>query len=289
MARKRRQEEPENHGRWMVSYADFLTLLFAFFVVMYAVSSVNEGKYRTLSQSLISAFQTPTRSLEPIQVGQLARSLEDTPIGLDDTPQNVPVPQQVIPTVHLAARSGGSGDLEQTLAEVSDQVVERMRPLIERGLVTVRRTELWMEVEINTSILFRSGSDELSDEAQDILGQIAEALAAHPHPIRVEGFTDTVPINNERFGSNWELSAARAVRVVRLLADRGIEPTRLAAMAFGEYRPVAENDTPEGRNQNRRVALVVLAEPDARYMMDISRERNEIRLDSQPAMPEGVL
>jgi chemotaxis protein MotB len=282
MARRRKHEEHENHERWLVSYADFITLLFAFFVVMYAVSSVNEGKYRTLSHSLIAAFQTPSRSIEPIQVGELARTRDQAPLAIDSVPRNMPLPEHMIDRSQLIEGAEQGGEASAALDAIADRIVNDMRPLIEMNLIKVRRTSLWLEVELNTNILFASGSVALAPEAYKILRQLAEILRPFPNPIRVEGFTDNVPISTSQFGSNWELSAVRAAQVVRLFAEQGMDPARMAAVGFGEHRPVADNLTVDGRNQNRRVALVVLAGQDSRYLMDVARDRSEIQLPAAP-------
>lgn len=273
MSRRRAIEEPENHERWLVSYADFITLLFAFFVVMYAISSVNEGKYRTLSHSLMSAFQGPQRSLTPAQVGELARA-EELPLVVVKNPEPVPKP----PRQNL-----GETLESQRLKEISEEMVRQLSPLIEEGLVTVRRTDLWLEVEINTSILFGSGSDDLSRSARRVLLLVADVIRPYDNPVRIEGFTDDIPINTDRFPSNWELSAVRAASVVRLFELAGIDPTRMAAVGFGEFRPIDDNESESGRQRNRRVALVVLAGEDLRYRMDTDREATVVRPADVPA------
>jgi len=291
--RKKKEEEHVNHERWMVSYADFLTLLFAFFVVMYAVSSVNEGKYKTLSHSLIAAFHTPARSIEPIQVGELARTRDQVALAIDVIPRNMPLPEQMVNKVDIPTGETAdvgevpnvSPELGGALQRMADEVIVGLRSLIEQNTITVRRTELWLEIELNTNILFRSGSSELDERARPVLHEIAQLLKPFPNPIRVEGFTDNYPINTLLYPSNWELSAARAARVVRLFVEEGVPPARMAAVAFGEHRPVADNATVEGRNQNRRVALVILATPDSRYEMDIQREESTVRLSSDTLPP----
>lgn len=290
MARRHRQEERENHERWMVSYADFMTLLFAFFVVMYAISSINEGKYKTLSDSLLSAFHTPPRTLEPIQIGKLARTQDPTSMPIQGLPRTVVLPEQGFGQELPGHGEGGLSSLDPAaaLAVISEQLVSELEPLISQDLVKVRRSELWLEVEINTSILFPSASVVLSDEAEALLRRLANVLKPYPNPIRVEGFADALPINTTQFASNWELSAARAARVVRLLGEEGVDPTRMAAVGFGEYRPVADNRTSDGRRQNRRVALVVLAGHDSRYLMDVERNSSEIRLPAGLTAPGGA-
>lgn len=255
MARKRKcHEEHDNLERWMVSYADFVTLLFAFFVVMYAISSVNEGKYRVLSDTLINAFNTTPKSAQPIQVGDdnvsgRPRIIEPMEHRVGDLPDN-PIEQ----LVQIAA------DFEQAMV-----------PFIEDEMVSVRREDFWVELELNTSFLFESGSAELEDTAIPILQRVANVLKKYPNPIQVEGFTDNVPINTYAYPSNWELSAARAASVVHVFMNQGVKPENMAAVGFGEYRPVADNATASGRNRNRRVLVVVLADKDSRRLLEIVR------------------
>jgi len=255
MARKRkRHEEHENLERWMVSYADFVTLLFAFFVVMYAISSINEGKYRVLSDTLISAFNTTPKSLQPVQVG------DD---GLSGKPK-------VIEPVDLRAGDPPENPVDQ-LVQIATDFETAMLPFIQDEMVSVRREDLWVELELNTSFLFESGSAQLEAEAIPILRRIADVLRKYPNQIKVEGFTDNVPINTYAFPSNWELSAARAASVVHVFMKQGVRPENMAAVGFGEYHPVADNATTAGRNRNRRVLVVVLAEKDSRRLVELQR------------------
>jgi chemotaxis protein MotB len=275
MPRKRRHEEHVNLERWLVSYADFITLLFAFFVVMYAISSINEGKYRVLSDTMTAAFKTTPKTARPIQVGSDGVTGEPSPLQNDQTAAGQPS------AIALVKRSGSGQpsalDLLQrtardnALGEIADDFTEAFRPLIDQQLINITRDDLWVEIEINTSILYPSGSAELEDEALPVLARIAEILKRYPNHLQVEGFTDNLPINTPVFPSNWELSAARAASVVHLFMNNGVEPERMAAIGFGEYRPVADNVTPEGRRRNRRVVLVVLADDKARRALDINR------------------
>ena len=302
MVRRRPVEEPENHERWLVSYADFITLLFAFFVVMYSVSSVNEGKFRVLSDTLVAAFKPSTRSTDPIQIGKLVRSpyrddisplTRPVPIDLShhgkpgsgDAPQVVDgaadpdagglaPPPAVTPPPAPAAQGAAAAADSQAMADlhtVASQVEARMAPLIEQDLVNVRMGKSWVEIEFNTSILFDSGAARLSSAALPVSSDVAATLVRFPHPVQVEGFTDDVPINTAAFPSNWELSAARAASVVHLFMKAGLAPQRMVAIGYGEYRPIADNDTPEGRRRNRRVVLVIPAEKDARQILDLQR------------------
>lgn len=159
----------------------------------------------------------------------------------------------------------------QVIREMADRVEEAMEPLIEEDLIAVRRNRLWIEVEMKTSLLFPSGSARLSPQAAPVLAQLAEILRPLPNRIHVEGFTDNVPINTLAFPSNWELSAARAASVVHLFTSYGVDPERMVAIGYGEHRPIAPNDTEEGRVKNRRVVLVVLAGSKARLATDAAQ------------------
>jgi len=274
MARKpKRHEEHSNHEAWAIPYGDLITLLLAFFVVMYALSTVNQGKYRLLSDSLYAAFRGEPRTLEPVQLGQhQAGAGADSHTGVlqqqRPDPQHAPaagelvklapVMPQVAPT-RAAELAAQAAQREAALARVADQVQNALGDLVRRNLMTVRRKEMWVEVELRTDILFTSGSAQPAPTAVPVLERLAQVLAPLPNAIRVEGYTDNVPIRTSVFYSNWELSAARAGSVVRVLSGQGVDPGRLAVVGYGEQRPVASNDTPEGRNANRRVVVVILA------------------------------
>jgi len=258
--RRKHTGEHENHERWLVSYADFITLLFAFFVVMYSISSVNEGKYRVLSDSIVSAFHDPLRRVDPIQLGRMSRIQPSNQIETGNDWSIIPIIRQSFPKPHPAEQKPPAPPVEQPKDEthkLAEQIKQSLADLIKADLVKVRDGRNGIEVEIKASILFASGSAALSDSAIPVLERIADKLKVDDSMINVQGFTDNVPISNYEFASNWELSAARAVSVVRLFARDGIAPERLAAVGFGEYRPIASNDTADGRNQNRRVVLMI--------------------------------
>ena len=260
MARRRRQhEEHENLERWLVSYADFITLLFAFFVVMYAISSVNEGKYRVLSETLNSVFSVQPRSLDPIQVGEPTRDL----LALPEDP--------LAPQSSDARASGGPGKTAPTNVggdrfkedgasiRVADEIAISLEEYIDGGLLTIKQSGDRIEIEMKEQMLFGSGEARLSRSALRPLRELARTLARIPHHLQVEGHTDNVPISTSAFPSNWELSAARAASVVHYLARAGIEPWRMAAVGLGEHRPIAENGDAKGRAANRRVTVVVMS------------------------------
>ncbi|WP_241544271.1 OmpA family protein, partial [Xanthomonas translucens] len=143
---------------------------------------------------------------------------------------------------------------------IADRLGAALAPLIQKNLISVRHAGLWIEVEINSDILFGSGSASLDQSARATLAQLAQVLVPVPNGVRVEGYTDNSPIATVQFPSNWELSAARAASVVHLFADQGLQPSRLSMIGYGEFRPRADNDSQAGRNANRRVVLVILAD-----------------------------
>jgi chemotaxis protein MotB len=248
MARKRKPLENENLERWMISYADFITLLFAFFVVMYAISSVNEGKYRVLSDTLVEAFNERPKELQPIQ-------LPNAVVTAD--PNILLAPDELSPGPQSLVDLPKSGTNDPTLGEIADDFEKQLQPMIDKDLISITRNDNWIEIEINTSLLFDIGSAELEDDALPVLRRLAATLKRYPNQIQVEGFTDNLPINNQLYPSNWELSAARAASVVQLFSTEDVAPERMAAIGYGEYRPIADNATPEGRRKNRRVVLVI--------------------------------
>jgi len=268
MARKKKHEEHANHEAWAIPYADLMTLLLAFFVVMYAISSLNEGKYKIIAEALNSAFGGPPRTLKPIQFGH---NMKTPPVPVASPIQTgTPGTGVDLPTIASRLRSSQPSltptaldHTQQQLNRLADDIERTLSDLIRAKLIIVRRSELWLEVEINSDILFNTGSAVLETDAQAILRKLGKVLAATSNQIRIEGYTDNRPIHTAQFPSNWELSAARAASVVHLFSEHQIAPERLSMVGFGEYRPLAENTTLEGQSHNRRVIVVVLASSDA--------------------------
>ena len=257
MARKHEHEDHVNHEAWAIPYGDLVTLLLAFFVVMYAVSSVNEGKYRVLSDSLNAAFRGAPRTMEPIAIGdKVAKARTDDIAGINPG-QAIKLNDQEEARKKAAANEA----LQVQLRNMTDDLQNAMQLLIDQDMIRVQRAPSWVEVQIKTDILFPSGSAEIQPAAVEVLERLAAILAERPYPIRIEGHTDNRPIKTAQFPSNWELSAARAARIVRLFEQRGIGSNRMVVAGMGENRPLDENDTEAGRNRNRRVALVILGAP----------------------------
>lgn len=301
MSRKKHAEGHENHERWLVSYADFITLLFAFFVVMYAVSSVNEGKFRVLADSMVVAFRSPDpHSAKPIQLAEMVGSQTSQATGQPSmkksnvAPDMRPMPSAIIQrsprAIVMVSRDSGSNagpssgkaaavltsdtagkeaQSDPNLVKVMQKLQAALSALIRDDMVSLRRSALWIEVEIRNNVLFASGSAIVNQDALEPLGKIAAILREISNRIQVEGFTDNRPINTPVYPSNWELSAARAANVVHVLMNNGVRPERMSAIGYGEYQPIADNSSETGRTQNRRVVLVIMGNVDARYPVDL--------------------
>ncbi|GGD41735.1 flagellar motor protein MotD [Pseudoxanthomonas indica] len=271
MARRKKHEEHTNHEAWAIPYADLMTLLLAFFVVMYAISTVNEGKYRVMADALTAAFGGAPRTINPVQVGnhQLQGADFDRPSPIKSGAKQGPSAPSPAPNVTLLAAMAsqmnmsvsaqGMQNAERELDRIASDIEKAMKPLVDQKMVVIRRAQLWLEVQINSDILFPTGSAALEPAAQDTVSKLADVLINVPNGVRVEGYTDDRPIRTYQFPSNWELSAARAASVVHLFVRDGIPPERLAMIGYGEFRPIGDNATLEGRNSNRRVLLVILA------------------------------
>lgn len=282
MARRHvHHEEHQNHEAWAIPYGDLITLLLAFFVVMYAVSSVNEGKYRVMADALSSAFGGTPRSISPIQLGdhQLRGSAFDRPAvvtaGAKDSGPTAPTPVDVqkihqvvdLPTFARGFRKAGEGSGDgargEQLRTLGERLEHALSGLVQRRLVTVRRAHNYLEVQIQSDVLFASGVAVPDAQARATIAEIADILRTEPNAVRVEGYTDDQPIHTLQFDSNWELSAARAASVVHVMIASGVAPSRLAVVGYGDQQPVADNASVEGRNANRRVLLVILSAPQS--------------------------
>jgi len=242
MRRRRKyldQRQSDNHERWLVSYADFITLLFAFFVVMYALSSVSEGKYRVLSDSLVNAFGSRM---------QERKAPASQALPLDLPPRRALKPAEP------------QGRQREQMRSIAQDILKVLDSLVRDGQVKVTQSNRGIALEINASVLFDSGQAKLRAESGSALQQVAMVLATTQQSIQIEGYTDDAPISTNQFPSNWELSAARASSVVRLFIGNGVAEPRLSVIGYGPNRPVASNDTNDGRARNRRVTIMILSE-----------------------------
>ncbi|MBJ6724844.1 flagellar motor protein MotB [Geomesophilobacter sediminis] len=271
MARKKEHEKEPNHERWLVSYADFITLLFAVFVTLYAMSQTDKKKIEEVMASMRDSFGF-TQSSAP------------TPSVIESGAMNL-IPQAPSKATSTPMRRGKTrgSTKEFKLTKASLEAF-----LIKSGAqdkVSVSQNQRGLVVSLKEGGFFDSGSATIKPSAVTLLKDVIESLSEYSNDIRVEGHTDNIPISTSAFPSNWELSTARATNVLRYMMKEDFEPDHLSAAGYGEYRPIADNDSAEGRKKNRRVDIVLLSEQEER------REPTAMRpvsapLGSGPITPE---
>jgi chemotaxis protein MotB len=243
-------DDDENPDRWLVSYADFITLLFAFFVVMYSISSVNQGKYNELTSSIGTAFTG---------VGSAGYLKNDESLNPNIKSKAQNQANSVIKPLPLTYLYNEKMRRErESMTAMGVDLSNKLSPLINEGKVRVMQNNRGIRIDINDSLLFTPGSAELATAASSVLNEIAPMIKDNDRFIQVEGHTDNIAIHNEQFYSNWELSAVRASSVVRMLSDAGIAEARLSVLGFGATQPVTGNNTEQGRAKNRRVSIMIL-------------------------------
>ena len=248
MARKKAHEKEPNHERWLVSYADFITLLFAVFVTLYAMSQTDKKKVEEVIASMNSSFgfkSSPASKPSVIEMGSL----------------------NIIPSVvrtPLGPKKGKIRAMEKDFQATKASMEAYLLKTGAQDRVSVSITARGMVVSLKESGFFDSGSATLKRSSYALLNDVIDSLSSYSNGIRVEGHTDNVPINSAAFPSNWELSTARATNVLQHMMKQDFEPSQLSAAGYGEYRPVADNDTAEGKMKNRRVDIVLLSDQSER-------------------------
>jgi chemotaxis protein MotB len=246
MARKRKQEEPVNHERWLVSYADFITLLFAFFVVLFAVSQVDQKKMGRFTEAVQDATNVG-------DVGVFDRKRGTSPILGGAGMAAVPTAQEPLALPPGAAAGAASLDVihQRLSANLASAIGAGRVQLVERGDGLV--------VRLRDAAFFEPAKAAVRREVLADLSSVGRTLRELENEIRVEGHTDPVPIHNSIYRSNWELSAARAAAVLdQLVQNSGIHESRLSVAGYASQRPIADNESADGRSQNRRVDIIVL-------------------------------
>jgi chemotaxis protein MotB len=251
MLKRRPIDLQVNHERWLVSYADFVTLLFAFFVVMYSVSHVSENKYQELSESLNEVFSESSQNDSQSGAGVIK-------------PQEIDQGKSVV-----------------ALPVLEDSFYEQLAPLIEDGSIEVTSNEFWLQISLNNRILFAVGGVKPIQQANQVIADIAAILSDTNNPINVEGFTDNLAINTTQFPSNWQLSAARAAAIVQLLAANGVASEQLSAVGYGEFHPIADNASAAGRAKNRRVSLMIGKHQQQRPILTTNLSNDEVDIDER--------
>jgi len=226
--RRHLRVESDDTDRWIVSYADFMTLLFAFFVVMYAISSLNVSKLKQFAESTTSAF---TNAKETSKTQH--QELHPTPKG-----------------------------------NVIDQNVAAKLNNIGKRNIKINQNHLWAEIEIKSNLAFDSGSAVVRSKARVLLRELAQVLQRDKYFVSIEGYTDTDQINTAQFPSNWELSATRAAAIARVLVIFGLDPDRVSAVGFAENHPISDNQTEIGREENRRVVIIIAKQPNVARLLD---------------------
>jgi chemotaxis protein MotB len=242
----------ENHERWLVSYADFITLLFAFFVVMFATAQKDKTKARIVAESV----------REALQHGQLSAAITGiinhrkvAPDGKGDSRLNPSEPPPPKPP-----EKSPPPPPKMDLAKALETLNGALQKEILKGTVTVKLDQRGLVVSMREVAFFNSGDDTINPAAYPVIEKIAAVIGKVANPVRLEGHTDSIPIHNSRFRSNWELSAARSIAMLEILRDRYQMPAeRMSVAGFAENAPVDSNDTQEGRMHNRRVDLVILS------------------------------
>jgi chemotaxis protein MotB len=261
MSRKKRHEEHVNHERWLVSYADFITLLFAFFVVLYSSSQVDKRKVGKISLAIQVAFQ---------QMGVFETSNTKLPLSTTE-----PMPFQDVQAIENVVRSQdlqrfvqpAQGALSNALLpgdiqDIQGEIERALAPEIQRHVVELNSRREGLVISLREIGFFESGSATLRSSSQDAIDRLAVILKDRNELLRIEGHTDNVPIHTAQFHSNWELSTARATELIEMFITRyHFAPARLAAAGYAEYHPVDSNSTAEGKAHNRRVDIVVLKPP----------------------------
>ena len=245
----RRVQKPRvSHERWLVSYADFITLLFAFFVVLYATAQVNEKKQAAFSRSIDDAFRALGIFPNAMRRNQGAE-------GMPGAQENAPIPMNIVMGEDVLAPARVKSDLEQ----IGRELQQTLSNQVAGHTVSIEMGRDGLVISLREAGFFASGSAAPKPQTLATLRRVATALSHTPYDLRVEGHTDNVPIHNEQFDSNWELSTARATNIARLLLGmNAIRADRLSAAGYAEFHPVGPNETAEGRAKNRRVDLVVL-------------------------------
>jgi chemotaxis protein MotB len=254
MAKKKKHEKEPNHERWLVSYADFITLLFAVFVTLYAMSQTDKKKVEEVMASIRESFGYSTSSL-----GGKPAVIDAGNISIIPTlkPQVMPPPVRKQPKDIAKGRVHAE---EKDLLAIKASIEAYLLKKGAQDKVGLEIGKRGLTVSLKEAGFFNSGSDIVKKDSMELLAMIAESLSHYTNPYRVEGHTDNVPIRSGRFQSNWELSTSRATNIVQYLVEAyGYEPERMSAAGYGEFKPVADNGTAEGRAKNRRVDIVLLS------------------------------
>jgi len=255
---RRHEVEHDNVHRWLVSYADYMTLLFALFVVLYAMAMVNEEPFETITESIGRVFQADKDKpknrghgddILPVNSSKTNKRRYGNSI-LDVAGPELVEGEPVLSNV-------SDSQLGTNLTSLEEELHTALYDVIESGYAQLQIDGDWLEIELNSALLFPSGSASPTNSAKEILTVITEVIGESSNFIRVRGYTDNQPISTEVFSSNWELSVVRATEILKLLEELDLNPARMAIEGYGQYYPSADNLTSEGRAQNRKVVIAL--------------------------------
>ena len=284
--RKRQKQESQHTHRWLVSYADYMTIMFAFFVVMYAIAiNKKEDDFAVLTHAVEQLFTSggdvkASDGKNSAADGLLEQVIPPTEQLLEG--HNITEQKPKGPTI-LEANADVSLVQQRALGEPLDSALEQLTGAlideIRSGRAELGLNEDWLTIELSSGMLFASGSATVLNEAKRVVSQVAQTIAPMRNYIRVRGYTDNEPINNELFRSNWHLSATRAVQMVQELQQLDINPARMAIEGYGQYSPFADNDTAEGRAQNRKVVIAI-----SKYALPKEPEQAQEQQSSEPSV-----
>ncbi|MGJ8691909.1 MAG: flagellar motor protein MotB [Thalassotalea sp.] len=297
LKKKRHYVEHDNVHRWLVSYADYMTLLFALFVVLYAMAMVNEKPFETVTESIGRVFQSNKDATKnkgegedilPVNTTKTNKKLYGNGILDVDGPELVDGKKNL--------SNIQQSEVGTNLESLEDKLHTALYELVESGYAQLQIDGDWLEIELNSGLLFPSGSASPTNTARSILTVISDVIGDVSNFIRVRGYTDNQPINNEVFSSNWELSVFRATAILRLLEELELNSARMAIEGYGQFYPNADNTSAQGRAQNRRVVIAIskygleqanlldtptisVKDVDAiKQVIDTSKKPNEIRI-----------
>jgi chemotaxis protein MotB len=277
---RKKQEAPENHERWLVSYADFITLLFAFFVVMFATSQTDKAKAQQVSDSVKKALEG--ESFKTMVATILGGTIDNK--GQGNAQRNGPGGQRRI-VKSAPVEHGQVVELLPSLEILSKELEKE----IKSGKIQISMGERGLTVSFTQAALFPSGEDVIANDTYTSIQKIAAAIQQLPNPVRMEGHTDAIPIHNSHFRSNWELSAARSIALLEMLTSFGVSRDRLSIAGYADTAPLEDNETEEGRRKNRRVDIVILnetglkGEPERPLPKDPKAQNSEPKQDKSSA------
>ncbi|WP_372766080.1 flagellar motor protein MotB [Pseudoalteromonas sp.] len=291
MARFKQFKQPDNNDsshRWLVSYADYMTLMFALFVVMYAMAIIEEEKFSVLSDTISHVFKSNDKFVKADGSGVSGEGvLNSNEPNVDSNLHGISIVNEEKGPELVDGRGELNNLTQKYLGQPLDSLEEELKTAIsdelESGQARLEKDMNWLTIELSSSLLFASGSAVATERARDVLQALLPILNSNRNYLRVRGYTDDLPINNEVFRSNWHLSVARATEVLVWLEYLGVISARMAIEGYGQYSPFSDNDTEQGRQQNRKVVIAIskyaLPENDVAQPQNATAKNTELQIE----------